>query len=176
MLLGAQRQTELLLATDGRVCSNGLPRPITNTAAVSNIARFAGPDPNPADNAISITVTPVDTTPPVIESVTATPGQLWPPDHKMVLVTVSPQVTDLCDTAPVCRITGVTSNEAINGPGDGSTAPDWEIIENLALDLRAERSGTGSGRRYSVATECKDASGNKAMATVKVLVPKSEAQ
>jgi len=176
MLFGVQRQVGLLLGTDGRVCSNGLPQPMVITATAANVARFAGPDPNPADNTSSITVTPVDTTPPVIDSVTADPSQLWPPNHTMVPVTVSVHTTDLCDTAPACRITGVTANEAINGPGDGNTSPDWVIIGNLVVNLRAERSGSGSGREYTVTTECKDASGNAASAQVKVLVPHSQSR
>ncbi len=174
MLTTAQRQVNMLLGTDGRVCSNGVPQLQTITATAANVAKFAGPDPNPADNTSSITALPVDTTPPVIDSVTASPSQLWPPNHKMVPVTVSVNVTDLCDTAPACRITGVTANEAINGPGDGNTSPDWEIIGNLVVNLRAERSGGGSGREYTVTAECKDASGNKVSAPVKVLVPKSQ--
>jgi uncharacterized repeat protein (TIGR01451 family) len=174
MLLGAQRQVGLVLGTDGRVCTNGLPRPQAITATVANVAEFAGSDPNPADNTNSITITPVDTIPPVIDSVTANPNQLWPPDHSMVPVTVSVHVSDQCDAAPVCRITGVTANEAVNGPGDGNTSPDWQIIGDLIVNLRAERSGAGSGRQYTVTTECKDASGNTTSAAVKVLVPLSQ--
>jgi uncharacterized repeat protein (TIGR01451 family) len=174
MLLGAQRQLSIVVGTDGRVCSNGLPQVQTISATVANVAKFAGPDPNPADNTSSITILPVDTTPPVIDSVAANPSQLWPPDHKMVPVTVSVHITDLCDTAPVCRITGVTANEPVNGPGDGNTSPDWQIIGNLVVNLRAERAGGGNGREYTVATECKDASGNTATAAVKVVVPKSQ--
>jgi uncharacterized repeat protein (TIGR01451 family) len=173
MLQGVQRKIDLVLGTDGRVCSNGLPRPLTNIATASNVARFAGPDPNPNDNSNSITVMPVDTTPPVINSVAANPSQLWPPNHKMVPVTVSVRASDLCDTAPVCRITGVTANEPVNGPGDGNTSPDWEIIGDLMVNLRAERSGSGSGREYTVITRCRDASGNSASAPVKVRVPHS---
>jgi uncharacterized repeat protein (TIGR01451 family) len=174
ILFGAQRQTSVVLGTDGRVCSNGMPQVQTITGSVSNVARFAGPDPNPANDISSITILPVDTTPPVINSTTANPSQLWPADHKMVPVAVSVNVTDLCDTAPACRITGVTANEPVNGPGDGNTNPDWQIIGNLVVNLRAERAGGGNGRQYTVATECKDASGNTATSTVQVLVPKSQ--
>jgi hypothetical protein len=39
-------------------------------------------------------VTVVDTTPPSIESVTASPAQLWPPNHRMVPVTVTSAAAD----------------------------------------------------------------------------------
>jgi uncharacterized repeat protein (TIGR01451 family) len=174
MLFGAQRQVNLVLGTDGRICSNGLPQVQTNTATVANVARFAGPDANASDNSKWVTFLPVDTTPPVIDSVTANPNKLWPPNHKMVPVTVLVHATDLCDTAPACRITGVTANEPVNGPGDGNMSPDWVIIGNLVVNLRAERAGGGSGREYTVATECKDASGNITSSSVKVLVAHSQ--
>lgn len=117
------------------------------------------------------TVTVVDTTPPAITSVNTNPSSLWPPNHKMVPVVVAVSVTDICDAAPGCRIVSVSSNEPENGLGDGDTAPDWEITGDLTLDLRAERSGTGSGRVYTITVQCTDASGNYATKDVTVTVP-----
>ena len=65
----------------------------------------------------------------------------------------------------------VSSNEPVNGTGDGDTAPDWVITGNLTVDLRAERSGTGSGRVYTITVRCTDASGNSSTKTVTVTVP-----
>lgn len=61
----------------------------------------------------------------------------------MVPMTVSVSVTDACDVnvANRCKIISVTSNEPINGLGDGNTTPDYQITGNLALNFRAERSG-----------------------------------
>jgi hypothetical protein len=77
------------------------------------------------------------------------------------------------DSTPSARILSVTSNEPDNGLGDGDTAGDWEITGDLTLNLRAERSGTGTGRIYSIVVEVRDDSGNTSMATVRVTVPKS---
>ena len=113
-----------------------------------------------------------DTTPPTIHSLSASPSVLWPPNHKMVEVAVTVAAEDICDAAPVCQIVDVTSNEPINGLGDGDTEPDWEVTGDLTvLDLRAERSGVGSGRVYTIHIECADLSGNTATATVDVSVP-----
>jgi hypothetical protein len=125
------------------------------------------------DSCVS-TVTVVDTTAPVISSVTATPDALWPPDHKLKDITVGVVVTDICDPGSSCHITAVTSNEAINGLGDGNTLPDYVITGDLTLQLRAERSGNLVGRTYTIHVECGDADGNKSTSTVDVVVPHSQ--
>ncbi len=117
------------------------------------------------------TITVEDTTPPVINSLTASPNSLWPPNHKLIPVALTVSVTDNCDPAPTCNILSVSSNEAINGLGDGNTAPDWVVTGDLSLNLRAERSGKGSGRVYTITVECTDACGNSSTENVDVTVP-----
>ncbi|MBI2201667.1 MAG: hypothetical protein HYU43_06970 [Armatimonadetes bacterium] len=119
----------------------------------------------------SSTITVVDTTPPTVTSATASRDSLWPPNHKMVPVSVSVSVSDVCDPSVTCAITSVTSNEPVDGLGDGGTAPDWEITGPLTVELRAERSGTGTGRVYTITVTCTDHSGNTATKTVTVTVP-----
>jgi hypothetical protein len=119
----------------------------------------------------SIIVTVVDTTAPTIASVTASPDILWPPNHKMGPVTVSVDVSDVCDAALDCQIVSVSSNEPANGVGDGNTQPDWVITGDLTVDLRAERSGPGSGRVYTITVQCTDDSGNSSSGEVLVRVP-----
>lgn len=114
-----------------------------------------------------------DTTPPVIASLSTAPASLWPPNHKMVPVTVIANATD--DTGPVItRILSVTSNEPDNGLGDGDTANDIVISGPMTLKLRAERSGQGDGRIYAITVEAEDAAGNTSTAVVNVTVPKSK--
>jgi hypothetical protein len=115
-------------------------------------------------------VTIQDTTPPVISSVTARPNSLWPPNHKMVPVSVAVSVADVCDTTPSCQIKSVASNEPINGTGDGNTDPDWVITGPLTLQLRAERAGNGTGRTYTITVECTDGSGNSSTKDVTIVV------
>ena len=113
----------------------------------------------------------VDTTPPVIQNVAANPNDLWPPNHKMVQVTVATTATDNCDPSPACVISSVSSNEPINGLGDGNTTPDWVITGDLTVDIRAERSGNGDGRIYTIEVTCTDECGNSSTATAGVTVP-----
>jgi hypothetical protein len=118
-------------------------------------------------------VTVVDTTPPVIVTAAATPNVLWPPDHKLVPISVSADVTDTCGPT-TWKITRVRSSEAVNGRGDGNTSPDWAITGAHTLKLRAERSG-GNSRTYTITIQAKDQSGNLSQTkSITVTVPKSQ--
>jgi len=116
------------------------------------------------------TIRITDDTPPVVTA-SASPAQLWPPNHELVPVEIAVTASDACDAAVSCRIVGVTSNEPIDGPGDGSTDPDWLIDGELGLLLRAERAGHGAGRDYAIEVACEDAAGNAASDMVTVSVP-----
>jgi hypothetical protein len=113
----------------------------------------------------------LDTTPPVISSVSASPNVLWPPNHKMAPVAVAVAASDASSPTVTCKITSVTSNEPLIGPGSGHTAPDWQITGDLSVNLRAERSGAGNGRVYTLAVQCTDASNNNSSARTTVSVP-----
>jgi hypothetical protein len=117
----------------------------------------------------AFTVTVQDTTAPVVTSITANPGNLWPPDHKMVAVGIIVQTFDAVDPAPVSHIVSVTSNQPINGTGDGDVAPDWVITGPLSLHLRAERA-SGIDRVYTITVVTIDSSGNSTTSTVTVTV------
>lgn len=120
----------------------------------------------------SFTVTVNDVEPPVIHDLAVTPPVLWPPNHKMKVITADYTSTDNCPGPITCQIT-VTSNEPENGTGDGDAAPDWEILNDHHLKLRAERAGNGNGRIYTVKISCTDQYGNTGTGTRTVLVPKS---
>lgn len=100
-----------------------------------------------------------DVTPPTIDSLSVNPTILWPPNHKMIPVQVDVSASDNCDT-PVCTITYVSSDEPVNGLGDGDAEPDWDITGDLSLNLRSERSGLGDGRTYTITVTCVDFAGN----------------
>jgi hypothetical protein len=120
------------------------------------------------------TVTVVDNTPPTITGISANPSVLWPPNHEMVNVTVNYSVSDNCTpSAAITCALSVSSNEPVNGTGDGDTAPDWEIIDAHHVRLRAERAGNGNGRVYTITITCADGNGNSSVKTVTVSVPKN---
>ena len=121
----------------------------------------------------NVTVKVVDTTPPEI-TITATPGDLWPPDHKYVEVKVNVTATDLVDPSPKVTFVSIKSNELDNGIGDGNTVNDIVILDDFTFSLRAERSGTGDGRSYTITYKATDFSGNTATASVIVTVPHNQ--
>ncbi len=111
--------------------------------------------------------------PPEIVAAAATPNVLWPPNHEMIDVTVTVQTAGDTDPAPACRIASIASHEAADGTGDGHTEADWEVTGSLTARLRAERSGNGTGRIYTISVVCTDAAGNEsAPATATVQVPR----
>jgi Uncharacterized conserved protein len=106
---------------------------------------------------------------PVIGDEFATPDMLWTPDHKFVNVTVDYSLTKPC--AHSCALT-VSSNEPVNAVGDGNTSPDWQVIDDHHVLLRAERAGTGAGRTYTISITCtNDTNGLSSTKTVTVFVP-----
>ena len=103
-----------------------------------------------------------DTQPPTISNASAVPSSLWPPNNKMVPVTINYSSADNCGGPVGCTLT-VSSNE-------GSPA-DWQVIDAHHVNLRATRNGNGNGRIYTITITCKDLSGNTSTAQVQVTVP-----
>jgi hypothetical protein len=128
-------------------------------------------DNHGASDSCTAAVTVVDTTPPAISEVAVTPDVLWPPNGKMVGVTVNYDAADDCGA--VTNTLLVTSNEAPNARGDGP-APDWVIEDDHHVQLRAERSGAGVGRVYAITVISTDNAGNSSTRTVAVTVPKNQ--
>lgn len=112
-----------------------------------------------------------DTTLPVISTLTASQEVIWPPNHKMVPVTLNAVATDNVGVTSL-KIVSATSNEPDNGLGDGDKPNDIQVTGDLTLNLRAERSGKGKGRIYTVTVEARDAAGNAATKSVALSVPK----
>lgn len=119
---------------------------------------------------VNINVT--DTTGPAMSDLKLGTMLLWPANHQMVDVSVDYTDSDLGDAAPVCTLS-VLSNEPVNGLGDGDMAPDWTIVDANHVRLRAERSGTGNGRVYTITATCADKWGNASQKSATVTVPKS---
>jgi probable HAF family extracellular repeat protein len=124
-----------------------------------------------ADLAGNVTSRPVllnlvDTTAPVITSVTASPNTISSPNNKMVPVSLSVNASDNCD-APLNKIISIACNESV-APGD------MQITGNLTASVLASRDSNGTGRVYTITVQSSDSSGNSSLATVTVTVPKGK--
>ncbi len=108
-----------------------------------------------------------DTTPPVIQSLTATPNVLSPPNGKLIPVSLSVAAADNCDSAPVSQLVSITCSDPT------ATANDMQITGPLSAALAAAKAPSGNARVYTLTVQCTDASGNSSTATVLVTVPHS---
>lgn len=107
-----------------------------------------------------------------VDSVNAVPSVIWPPNHKMVPVSLNVSIADNCVLAPSCKISSVGSNQGNSSLDDSGTSEDWQITGDLTLNLRAERNGQEKGERlYTIVVTCTDNDGNNAVKAVSVSVP-----
>lgn len=148
--------------------SSGSTFPLGTTSVTCSVTDSAG---NTVSDSFDVSV--VDTTAPQFVLLEASPYALWPPNHKMVDITLTAIVWDAVDAAPVTQIVSVSSDQPINGTGDGDTAPDWAITGALTLQLRAERAGS-KDRTYTITVQSVDNSGNVSEKTVEVKVSQSK--
>src|SRR4029453_547799 len=153
LLPSGQSQTITFVANVN--CSVADGTVISNTATVSS----STPDPNSKNDSSTATTT-ASNPPPTISNATADPSVLWPPNHRMVDVTVSYDVTDNCPLPLGSCTLSVTSNEPVDGRGSGHTSPDWIVVDDHHVLIRAEREGNGSGRIYTITITCTDSGGN----------------
>jgi hypothetical protein len=147
--------------------ASGATFPVGTTTNTFKVRDAAG-----NETCCSFTVTVIDNEAPRITNVTTNQPTLWPPNHKMKDVTVTINSSDNCggSSTSSCKVTSITSNEPLNGLGDGNTEVDYEIVGDNLVRLRAERSGTGEGRLYTLTVTCTDGSGNTSTATTEVRV------
>ena len=162
---------------DGSFDADGDPLTITQSPAgpypvgTTNVL-LTVTDPSGATSQAMATVTVVDGSGPEVIGASVSRESIWPANHQMVPVAVSYSASDTCSSANC--VLSVSSNEPVNGTGDGDAAPDWIIVDNRNVLLRAERSGKGIGRVYTIRIDCTDATGNHSVKTVAVKVPKSQ--
>ena len=113
----------------------------------------------------------IDRTPPVVTCGTVSGGEIWPPNHKMILWNTSVLVTDLVSGSGGFKLTAYSSSEALNWLGDGNTNVDMTGWTKNVLVMgptagvtsgyvRSERSGLGTGRIYRLQYSGQDAAGN----------------
>ncbi len=121
-------------------------------------------------NSASVALSVTANRPPDCSRAAPSVASLWPPNHKMVYVTIT-GVTDPDGDPVTMRIDRILQDEPVNGLGDGDTCPDAQGIGTATARLRAERSGAGNGRVYTVFFTASDGKGGSCQGSVKVCVP-----
>ncbi|MET0346377.1 MAG: alpha/beta hydrolase domain-containing protein [Casimicrobiaceae bacterium] len=139
-------QDRLLLCEDGnselaRLRSNGVTRGVPNPP--STFAPYSFPLAN--------------------SKVAPSQATLWPPNGKMVPVSLSVVAPDTCSVS--CKLTQISGS-------DGVKAGDWQITGPMSANLRSDRSGKDkNGRTYTMQLACSDGANMTGTKTVAVTVP-----
>lgn len=113
----------------------------------------------------------IDKTPPSITA-SASPTTLWPPDGKMVPVTITGMITD-----GVAGVNGSTATYAVVDEY-GTVQPSGPVALGsngsyvFTIPLQASRTENDQdGRRYTITVSAQDRAGNKGLAFAVVTVP-----
>jgi hypothetical protein len=106
--------------------------------------------------------------PPDCGRAVGNPNVIWPPNHKMVPISVL--VTDPNDDPIINTVTGFTQDEPVSGPRYGNTAPDAWVGPYDPM-VRAERSGVENGRVYFIYFTAADDKGGTCEGAIRVCVP-----
>ena len=127
-----------------------------------------------------------DTTAPHIVRIDASPNVSGRRTTRWSNVTMSVIATDAVDPAPMSHIISVSSNQPINGNGDGNTSPDWvdhgtadaptprrSASSPSSASLRSSFQERSCDRIYTITIATTDASGNTSNGTVTVVVSNS---
>ncbi|MFL6304497.1 MAG: hypothetical protein ACJ72H_13245 [Candidatus Sulfotelmatobacter sp.] len=160
------------ITTDGAVTTYPIPSPNSQSSGIA-----AGPDgsiwftEHAAGNIGRIVLTPPDKNAPIITSF-VTPSTLWPPNGRMVPVTVVGSIADPGSGVATGSLEYAVADEyhlvqpaghfMVNGAGN----------YRFTILLRALREGNDlDGRRYYIRISARDNAGNRAVKWASVTVP-----
>lgn len=117
----------------------------------------------------------IDTVPPQIVSLSVSPNTIWPPNHKMVDVTISGSASDIL--SGVTSVKGEIADEysTLNIPPVArvfTATPGAPVSFSLPVKLEAWRNGNDpDGRVYAIHVTTTDEAGNTVISESTVLVP-----
>jgi hypothetical protein len=121
-----------------------------------------------------------DLTPP-LATLSVSPEILWPPNHKMIKITPTFNVTDNCDSNPTVVLKNIVMNEGDQTStydplfdstiSEGMTTGDIYVDATGNIFLRAERAGNGPGRIYTLTFTVTDSSNNSITVSALIKVP-----
>jgi cysteine-rich repeat protein len=112
----------------------------------------------------------IENLPPDCSEAVASPDRLFPPDHKLTMVSIE-GLTDPDGDPLSVRVAAIRQDEPLDDSGDGGTCSDAGGIGSDSATVRAERSGDGDGRVYHIHFEANDGRGGGCSGTVQACVP-----
>jgi hypothetical protein len=154
---GTHDPSSMGVATGSTVVSTSFDVPVTasSEAGACDLVVVANGIPSPI-HAATICL------PSEINSPSASPGSLWPPNHKFVEVRIDYNTSS--STCPTDCTLSVASNE-------GDVDSESHVVDANHVLLAAERDGSGSGRVYTIAITCTNPVGDVTTERVNVVVP-----
>jgi rhodanese-related sulfurtransferase len=133
-----------------------------------NSVSLVATDSHGASSASASIVTVTDQRAPVIGDLAVDKPVLWPPNHRMELVTIAYTLADNC--GPVTTELMISSNDSDGIDSSHRRRPDWEIIDAHHVRLAVEREGHHD-RIYWITVVATDGAGNHSAGSVEVRVP-----
>jgi hypothetical protein len=133
-------------------------------------------DGTPEKSNLATVVWIVAGTPPDCSGASASPAQLWPPNHAFVPIAIL-GVTDPDGDPVAITIDSIFQDERVlqTGGGAGNTSPDGTGVGTSTAQVRAERNGNprtpGDGRVYTIGFTADDGNGGTCEGAVTVCVP-----
>jgi hypothetical protein len=108
--------------------------------------------------------------PPNCTTVTPSQSVLWPPNHRIVRITIQNIIDPEGDPLAII-VTSIRQDEPTRGQGMGDRSPDGFGIGTNSPQVRAERVGNGDGRVYHISFTANDGRGGECNGEVLVSVP-----
>lgn len=142
-------------ATGGKVWVTSYDSGNIADAILEAIGEISGAEPPPP---------PSGNRPPDVRAAIADPGQLWPPNNKLVPIRLT-NVSDPDGDAVTIAVTRITQDEPLGRDADA------DGIGAATARVRAARNGGGNGRVYAIAFTATDARGASSSGSVTVCVP-----
>ena len=120
---------------------------------------------------------PSDTTPPVVTIASVTPDTLWPPNGKLVPVTIVATITDAGSGVDPHTTAYTVEDEYSSVEPSGSLTLGADGHYTATIPLQASRHGNDKdGRQYTITVRAEDLAGNEGSAATSVIVPHDQGQ
>ena len=125
---------------------------------------------------VELSAIDIDNTPPAL-TIIATPETLWPPNGRLVPVTIVATITDAGSGVDPSTTAYAVEDEYGSVEPSGSLTLGQDGRYTATIGLEASRRGNDAdGRRYTITVSAQDNAGNERVDTAIVTVPQNQGQ